>query len=245
MPLSMEALALYTWLSLRADEKGNVMVSRALLCKQTGYSDRQVRTAIEKLVATKLVTKLSTKLPTKFATTLTISFLSNCECEKSSSDQVKDQVNVQVNDQVSRVNKNIDYISSHNNYDSKKKNNIPPLSPIGGNSYEWSMLSDEMKKLVMQWLEYKKEKKQTYKPTGFKTFCKRLIDLSGNDPVKARLIIEYSMSNNYSGIFELRSNYETTRINRCQQDYPTNDELKRQTIEFLASREAQRRACDK
>ena len=82
---------------------------------------------------------------------------------------------------------------------------FPPLSPKGETVYDWSLLSDDMRIIAEEWLKYKREKKQTYKPSGFKTFCKRLIQLSGNDPSKARLIIEQSMANNYSGIFELKN----------------------------------------
>ena len=82
---------------------------------------------------------------------------------------------------------------------------FPPLSPKGETVYDWSLLSDDMKIIAEEWLKYKREKKQTYKPSGFKTFCKRLIQLSDNDPSKARLIIEQSMANNYSGILELKN----------------------------------------
>ena len=82
---------------------------------------------------------------------------------------------------------------------------FPPLSPKGETVYDWSLLSDDMRIVAEEWLKYKREKKQTYKPSGFKTFCKRLIQLSGNDPSTARLIIEQSMANNYSGIFELKN----------------------------------------
>lgn len=234
MTLSMDALALYTWLSLQADDEGVVRTSRALLCEQTGLSERQVRTSLEKLVATKLATKQTTKLPTKFATTITISFLSSCKPQKVKSDQVNDQVN----DQVSRVYKNDNiFISSL-----KEEFKQPPLSPQGGNSsYDWSLLSEPMKLIAMQWLEYKKEKKQTYKPTGFKAFCKRLIKLSGGDPLKAQQIIDYSMSNNYSGIFEL-NNHATTQTNQQpyhDSDHPTTEQLQQQTAAYIASRLAQ------
>ena len=103
-------------------------------------------------------------------------------------------------------------IESNNNSNNNNNNNVtnvtdlfPPLSPKGETVYDWSLLSDDMKVIAEEWLQYKREKKQTYKPSGFKTFCKRLIQLSGNDSSKARLIIEQSMANNYSGIFELKN----------------------------------------
>lgn len=99
---------LYTWLLLHADDNGQIASSRAELSELTGLSQQQLRTAIEKLVATKYVTKLATKLPTKFATTLTVYNPTSCEDENSLSNQAINQVINQANNQVSRVYKNLD-----------------------------------------------------------------------------------------------------------------------------------------
>lgn len=69
-----------------------------------------------------------------------------------------------------------------------------------------SIVAPQMLEPVETWLAYKKEKGQTYKPTGFKTFYKKLCELSGNNPQVAMAIIEQSMQNNYAGIFPLRNN---------------------------------------
>jgi len=69
-----------------------------------------------------------------------------------------------------------------------------------------SIVAPEMRDVVDTWLAYKKEKAQSYKPTGFKTFYKKLCELSGNNPQDAMAIIEQSMQNNYAGIFPLRNN---------------------------------------
>lgn len=69
-----------------------------------------------------------------------------------------------------------------------------------------SIVSVEMMPAVETWLAYKREKNQSYKPTGFRSFYKKLCELSGNDPQKAMAIIEQSMANNYAGIFELKRN---------------------------------------
>lgn len=71
---------------------------------------------------------------------------------------------------------------------------------------DMSIVAPEMREAVDTWLAYKKEKSQSYKPTGFKTFYKKLCELSGNDPQTAMAIIEQSMQNNYAGIFPLRNN---------------------------------------
>ena len=73
-------------------------------------------------------------------------------------------------------------------------------------SIDMSIVSSEMREVVETWLAYKKEKGQSYKPTGFRTFYKKLCEMSSNDPQIAMLIIEQSMQNNYAGIFPLRNN---------------------------------------
>ena len=68
------------------------------------------------------------------------------------------------------------------------------------------IVDEPMQEIVDTWLQYKKEKGQSYKPTGFKTFYKKLCELSNNNPQVAMAIIEQSMQNNYAGIFPLRNN---------------------------------------
>lgn len=70
---------------------------------------------------------------------------------------------------------------------------------------DMSIVAPKMLEVVDIWLAYKKEKGQSYKPTGFKTFYKKLCELSGNNPQIAMAIIEQSMQNNYAGIFPLRN----------------------------------------
>lgn len=69
---------------------------------------------------------------------------------------------------------------------------------------DFSIVSPDMLDVVKDWLQYKKEKGQSYKPSGFKSFYARLCKLSGNDPKIAQEIIEASKSNNYAGIFPLK-----------------------------------------
>ena len=71
---------------------------------------------------------------------------------------------------------------------------------------DMSIVATEMREAVDTWLAYKKEKGQSYKPTGFKTFYKKLCELSNNNPQIAMAIIEQSMQNNYAGIFPIRNN---------------------------------------
>ena len=72
--------------------------------------------------------------------------------------------------------------------------------------------SDDAKtnEAITRWLAYKKERGQTYKPTGLKAFITRLGNLSGGNGEVALKIVEQSMANNYSGVFPLNSNRAVT-----------------------------------
>ena len=55
---------------------------------------------------------------------------------------------------------------------------------------------------INDWLQYKKEKKQSYQPKGLETLCKRLYQMQ-KDNGEQYLInsINHSMANNYAGVY--------------------------------------------
>ena len=59
---------------------------------------------------------------------------------------------------------------------------------------------------LYMWLAYKKEKRQTYKPRGLAALKKNLLQLSNGNPKYAKVIVEYSMGNNYTGLFAPKNN---------------------------------------
>ena len=62
------------------------------------------------------------------------------------------------------------------------------------------------KEALEAWLSYKKEKRQTYKPRGLEALKKKLLQLSNGNPEYAKVIVEYSMGNNYTGLFAPKNN---------------------------------------
>ena len=64
----------------------------------------------------------------------------------------------------------------------------------------------EIRELLMRWIDYKKTQfGKAYKSDdSFKTFVKKLNQLSGGDFETAKAIIEQSIANTYQGIFELK-----------------------------------------
>lgn len=55
--------------------------------------------------------------------------------------------------------------------------------------------------IMADWFAYKSERGQTYRPLGLQRCYVRLLTLSGNDAAKARRIVDFSIANNYSGLF--------------------------------------------
>ena len=142
-------------------------------------------------------------------------------------------------DTLSHAYKNDNIISCLNE---ELKEDITPLySPKGETKYDWSIVSEDFRPIVEQWLVYKKEKKQTYKSSGFKTFCKRLIELSNGNKETARLIVEQSMANNYSGIFELKTNYGNSRPNYQNNGHPSDDQMVGIALDVIEEFKAKRR----
>lgn len=81
------------------------------------------------------------------------------------------------------------------------------------------MIPDDLKdieKEIEDWLEYKKEKKQSYKPKGLEYLWIRLRAI---DPEHRKEAITFSMSNNYSGIWESPKKREGGQIEREGSDY--------------------------
>lgn len=96
---------------------------------------------------------------------------------------------------------------------------------------DMSIVAPNMLEPVEAWLAYKKEKAQSYKPTGFKTFYKKLCELSGNNQQVAMAIIEQSMQNNYAGIFPLRNN-NSNQYGRFKTNSDAFDESVKESNEF-------------
>lgn len=64
-----------------------------------------------------------------------------------------------------------------------------------------------------EWLQYRRERKlPTYKPIGLKKTFTMLVRESGGNVIEAMDMLEYSMENNYQGIFK-RKIYAANRGN--------------------------------
>lgn len=71
-------------------------------------------------------------------------------------------------------------------------------------SLDLSFVSEDMKDIVTDWFEYKKERGEKLSQRGAKSFYNKLVRLSDGDPSKAQEICENAKSSNYAGIFPLK-----------------------------------------
>lgn len=81
-----------------------------------------------------------------------------------------------------------------------------------------------MNEVMETWLAYKKEKRQTYKTRGLSVLKKKILELSGGNADLARKIIEQSMANGWSGLFEYKGNDRQSKIPTGMVMKPTKDE---------------------
>ena len=154
-------------------------------------------------------------------TALADRFDSGCTCEQNFTPPVNKTSHPCEQNFTPPVNK-----TSHNNIqdiqEQEDKNTIiPPLSPTGGTEspkekekhkdateeFIEKSVKEDFKPIMREWCLYKREKKQSYKPTGLKTCYANLLKLSNDNPNTARQIVEQSMANNWAGLFALKSNF--------------------------------------
>lgn len=99
---------------------------------------------------------------------------------------------------------------------------------------EISFVSNEFKDIFLSWLEYKQQRKESYKSDkSLRTCYKKLLELSGNDPEKAKMIVEQSMANNWAGLFELKQNHNGNSRSSYTSKQEANDYAMQQ---YLADR---------
>ncbi len=91
--------------------------------------------------------------------------------------------------------------------------NITPIPYIKENKIKQNNKNEELNKIIddikddvvraciKEWIQYKKEKKDSYTPSGLKKCISRLQKLSGGDPTLAQEIVDSSMANGYAGLF--------------------------------------------
>ena len=85
-------------------------------------------------------------------------------------------------------------------------------------------ISEDLKPILIEWLEYKKSRKETYKSEkSLQALANELTRLSNNDQTTARAIIQKSMANNWAGIFALKAEIKQDSRQGYKQEEKWND----------------------
>lgn len=78
----------------------------------------------------------------------------------------------------------------------KEKDNNPPLSPL-----KQSSMTDSLKEKAEEWLQYKKERRETYKPTGLKSLVTQIEKAEKAHGASAVIdAIDMAMASGWKGI---------------------------------------------
>jgi len=85
----------------------------------------------------------------------------------------------------------------------KQKNTNPPY-PLKGGTDAFKIPDDllDSQQEIKDWLEYKKQKGQSYKPKGLEALWRAFRAIPKE---KRRESVDHSMANNWTGLFEKRS----------------------------------------
>lgn len=189
-------------------KRGQLVTGRKQLAVETGMSEREVRTCLERLQNDQ---QISIKTTNRFSI-ITVCNYDSWQCVIKTDDQQttsRAPTNDQPNDHIQIINKDKeDNNKEKDSKESKKKKE----------ELDFSIVAPEYLEIVQTWLQYKKEKNQSFKPTGFKTMYNKLIKLSGNNPETAKKIVEQSMSNNWAGLFELKDEPQGMQIGVISRD---------------------------
>ena len=102
----------------------------------------------------------------------------------------------------------------------KQKQNKEKLKVTKKNSFDYSFIEPQFRKPFEEWLKYKRSKNQMFKRQCDLELCyKKLKGFSDGNAEKATLIIEQSMTNNWSGLFELKTSTPSATLKSSEMNY--------------------------
>ena len=183
--------------------RGSFIASLDTISKDCKLSVREVRTCLKRLKSTG---ELTIKTTNRYSM-ITICKYDDYNSVDSEIDKQSDKpTDNQETSQRQTKDKQTTIDKEYNNRNNRKKKKEEKLSDESKkkDSLDMSIVAADFFDVVKDWLEYKKERGEAYKPRGFVSFYNKLLELSGGDSVKAKKIVEESMANNYAGIFPLK-----------------------------------------
>ena len=167
-------------------KRGQLITSLPSLEKQTGLSCQQIRTALNKLKSTGEITEHATN---KYRLITLANYCDYQGTEKDSNRQKNTQSNRQVTDNQQASNRQV---TANKNVKNDKKEK---------NTYQGRDFSAQIIKGLDQWFQYKKERRESYKPTGLTSFLNTVESkLKASSEQGIIEVINESMANGYRGV---------------------------------------------
>ena len=178
-------------------KRGQLVTGRKALSDFTGISERTIRTCLKRLEETN---EISIKTTNKYSV-ITILKYDSYQCLGNETDQ-QPTSNRPTTDQQLTTTK--EYKEDKN----IKKRTTKVVT-------KESFIAPEFEDVFNIWLEYKHQRRESYKSEMSLKMCyNKLLNLSNGDPFIAGLIVEQSIANNWAGLFALKNdNNERTKIN--------------------------------
>jgi hypothetical protein len=167
-----------------------------------GVTRQNVRTALDKFEKLEFLTKEVTNISTKIT-------ILNWELYQSKKNEVNQPSNQLLTNDQPTANQQLTTKKEYKKERNKEyKNNNNLIIPL-------NLFNNEFKPLIERFIQYRKDIKKPLKsPQSIELFIKNLEKFSGGNIEKATEIINYSISNGYQGIFELKENPAATGLNK-------------------------------
>jgi predicted transcriptional regulator len=168
--------------------RGQRVISYAGLAEESHLSVRAVRTCLERLKSTGEVTCQSTRRYT------IVTLVNYNKYQDKETDETTHQTTHARHTPDKQTTHERQQLNKDNKDNKETSNNKPPIIPLENFS---PLLTEK----IQEWLTYKKERNQNYKPTGLKSLLAQIknnADKYGDEAVAE--VITSSMASNYQGI---------------------------------------------
>lgn len=178
-------------------KRGQLPISLRFLASRWGWSTKKVNSFLDCLILDKMIIKETPKETGQ--TVLTICNYDKYNGDSENGKQEKKQKGN--NEETARKQQG-------NKCNKENKEEIITITPSSSfDGFDLSFVHPDFLGVFVEWLEYKKDRKEKYKSEKSLKICyDKLVKLSVDDPVIALEIVNQAIGYNYAGFFELKNN---------------------------------------
>lgn len=203
--------------------KGCLLTCTPRLSFETGLTIKQVRNALEGLENGGIVGRIRAGRKT----IITICEYDSYGVSKTDQGQDEGRIKGEIRAGIKERKEDLPPAPPLEEIKEKEKDKKKILSKDNIKEKEKDFVAPEFAQVFSLWLEYKRQRRESYKSDMSLKICyNKLVKLSNGDPDTAVAVVEQSIANNWAGLFELKNNNQNTFNNNGQQTY-INDPVER------------------